>query len=92
MNLIMGVVFELPALAYMLSWIGIINRQMLRRFRKYAVVIALAVSAIITPSGDAFTMIVVALPIYMLYEVSIRLCGSETRREDLAETKTTDIQ
>ena len=37
-------------------------------------------------------MIVVALPIYMLYEVSIRLCGSETRREDLAETKTTDIQ
>ena len=92
MNLIMGVVFELPALAYMLSRIGIINRQMLRRFRKYAVVIALAVSAIITPSGDAFTMIVVALPIYMLYEVSIRLCSSETRREDLAETQTTDIQ
>ena len=92
MNLIMGVVFELPALAYMLSRIGIINRQMLRRFRKYAVVIALAVSAIITPSGDAFTMIVVALPIYMLYEVSIRLCGSETRREDLAETQITDIQ
>lgn len=92
MNLIMGVVFELPALAYMLSRIGIVNRQMLRRFRKYAVVIALAVSAIITPSGDAFTMIVVALPIYMLYEVSIRLCGSETRREDLAETQITDIQ
>ena len=92
MNLIMGVVFELPALAYMLSRIGIINRQMLRRFRKYAVVIALAVSAIITPSGDAFTMIVVALPIYMLYEVSIRLCRAETRREDLAETQITDIQ
>lgn len=87
MNLIMGVVFELPALAYMLSRIGIINRLMLRRFRKYAVVIALAVSAIITPSGDAFTMIVVALPIYMLYEVSIRLCGSETRREDLAKPR-----
>ena len=92
MNLIMGVVFELPALAYMLSRIGIINRQMLRRFIKKAEEIALEVSAIITPSGDAFTMIVVALPVYMLYEASIRLCSSETRRADLAETQSKDIQ
>ena len=61
LNLIMGVVFELPALALLLSRIGIINRQMLRCFRKYAIVAALAISAVITPSGDAFTMIVVAL-------------------------------
>ena len=74
LNLIMGVIFELPALALLLSRIGIINRQMLRSFRKYAIVAALAISAVITPSGDAFTMIVVALPLYLLYEVSIMLC------------------
>ena len=74
LNLIMGVVFELPALALLLSRIGIINRRMLRSFRKYAIVAALAISAVITPSGDAFTMIVVALPLYLLYEVSIMLC------------------
>lgn len=74
LNLIMGIVFELPALVYMLSRLGIVNRQMLRRFRKYAIVTALVVSAVITPSGDAFTMIVVALPLYLLYELSIWLC------------------
>ena len=86
LNLIMGVVFELPALALLLSRIGLINKDMLRRFRKYAVVAALAISAIITPSGDAFTMIVVALPLYLLYEVSIALCrdhNKEVCRNDI---------
>lgn len=81
LNLIMGIVFELPALALLLSRIGIINRKMLKRFRKYAIVAAAAVSAVITPSGDAFTMIVVAIPLYLLYEVSILMC------RDRAESK-----
>ncbi|HIZ88014.1 MAG TPA: twin-arginine translocase subunit TatC [Candidatus Coprenecus pullistercoris] len=81
LNLIMGVVFELPALALLLSRIGIINKVVLRKFRRYAIVAALAVSAVITPSGDAFTMIVVALPLYLLYEVSIVLC--KDKQEEL---------
>ncbi len=83
LNLIMGVVFELPALALLLSRIGIINRQMLRSFRKYAIVAALAISAVITPSGDAFTMIVVALPLYLLYEVSITLCKDKPKEVEV---------
>ena len=83
LNLIMGVVFELPALALLLSRIGIINRQMLRSFRKYAIVAALAISAVITPSGDAFTMIVVALPLYLLYEVSITMCKDKPKEVEV---------
>lgn len=83
LNLVMGIVFELPALVFMLSRLGIVNRRMLERFRKYAVVAALAVSAVITPSGDAFTMIVVALPLYLLYELSIGLC----RKEEVEKTE-----
>ena len=83
LNLIMGVVFELPALALLLSRIGVINRQMLRSFRKYAIVAALAISAVITPSGDAFTMIVVALPLYLLYEVSITLCKDKPKEVEV---------
>ncbi len=78
LNLIMGLVFEMPALALLLSRIGIISRKMLKRLRKYAIVAAAAVSAVITPSGDAFTMIVVAIPLYLLYEVSILMCRDRT--------------
>lgn len=71
--LIMGLVFELPAVAVALSRLGFINRKMLVKVRKYAVVAALILSAVITPSGDAFTMLVVAAPLYLLYEFSILL-------------------
>ena len=76
---VMGVVFELPSLAALLSRFGIIDRKMLRKARKYAIVVSAVLAAVITPSGDAFTMCVVALPIYLLYELSIRFCREERR-------------
>lgn len=79
---VMGVVFEMPCLAALLSHLGIINRKMMKHIRKYALVISLILAAIITPSGDAFTMCVVALPLYLLYELSIAFCKKEP-----AETK-----
>jgi len=69
--LIMGIVFEMPALAKLLSHFGIINRQLLKKYRKHAIVILVILAAIITPSGDAVTLFFVALPLYVLYEVSI---------------------
>ena len=72
--LIMGLVFEMPALAAILSRLGVINRSMLKKYRKHAFIILLILAAVITPSGDAFTMIIVALPLYMLYEFSIAIC------------------
>lgn len=70
----LGILFELPVLAYLLSRIGIINRHMLRTGRNIAVMVILILSAVITPTTDPFTMLVVAAPIYLLYELSIFIC------------------
>lgn len=82
--MIMGLAFEIPAVASLLSRIGLIDKDLLRRYRKYAVVVAMILSAVITPSGDAFTMLMVALPLYFLYELSILLCKNHlTRNNDI---------
>jgi sec-independent protein translocase protein TatC len=72
--LIMGVVFEMPALAAILSRLGIISKSMLRKYRKHAFTILIIVAAVITPSGDAFTLFIVGTPLYLLYEFSILIC------------------
>ena len=61
-------------LAYFLSRMGIVTRQMLQSVRRYAFVAILVLAAIITPTTDPFTMLVVAMPLYLLYEVSILVC------------------
>ncbi len=70
MSFVMGVVFELPVVCYVLGRMGIINRKMMSTYRKHAIVAILIVAAIITPTTDAFTLIIVSLPIWGLYEVS----------------------
>lgn len=67
---IMGLVFELPLLSWFLSKIGILNRKFFSKFRKHAIVVLLIVAAVITPSGDPFTLMVVFLPVYALWEIS----------------------
>jgi len=71
MVFVMGLVFELPSLSWMLGKIGILNKQMLKEWRRYAVAILLVLAAIITPTGDPFTLMVVFVPLYLLYELSI---------------------
>ena len=70
----MGKMFEMPVHAYFLSRMGIVSRQMLQSVRRYAFVVILILAAIITPTTDPFTMLVVAMPLYLLYEVSILVC------------------
>jgi sec-independent protein translocase protein TatC len=72
--LIMGIVFEMPALALILAKLGIISASFLKKYRRHALIVLLIVSAIITPSGDAFTLLIVAGPLYLLYEFSILIC------------------
>lgn len=67
---IMGLVFELPLLSWLLSKIGILNRSFFNKFRRHAIVILLTIAAFITPSSDPFTLMVVFIPIYMLWEIS----------------------
>ena len=70
---IMGVIFELPLVAWLLGTLGVLHRGFFRTYRRHAVVVLLALAAIITPTGDPFTLMVVFLPIYLLYEVSAYL-------------------
>ena len=71
MSLVMGVVFELPVVCGLLGRMGLINAQMMVAYRRHAIVAILVVAAIITPTTDVFTLFVVALPIYLLYEASV---------------------
>ena len=58
-------------LAWLLSKLGLVNKTFFRTYRRHAVVILLVLSAVITPSGDPFTLMVVFLPLYLLYELGI---------------------
>lgn len=71
MSLVMGLVFELPVVCALMGRMGLINGQMMSTYRRHALVAILIVAAVITPTTDAFTLFVVALPIYLLYELSI---------------------
>lgn len=76
--LVMGIVFELPLLAWLLGRMGILSRSFFNRFRRHAIVALLILAAVITPTGDPFTLMVVFLPIYILWELSAFLVpGSE---------------
>lgn len=71
MTLITGIVFELPIVVYFMTQIGILTPTFMRTYRRHAVVVILILAAVITPTSDATTLIMVALPLYFLYEVSI---------------------
>lgn len=66
-----GLVFEMPVLSFLLSKLGIINHRFLRKVWKYAVLIIFIIAAIVTPTPDVFNMTILALPMLILYEVSI---------------------
>ena len=72
LTLVMGVVFQLPVLAFFLGKLEIVTAKMLAQYRKHAFIAIMLVAAIITPP-DLMTLILVTIPLYLLYEVSIRV-------------------
>ncbi len=68
-----GLSFELPLIMLVLGRIGIINSSMLSKYRKYAILVIAIVSAIITPTPDAYSMMLMTVPLVILYEISILL-------------------
>ena len=70
---VMGVIFELPLMAWLLGNLGVLHRDFFGTYRRHAVVLLLVLAAIITPTSDAFTLAIVSAPMYLLYEVSILL-------------------
>lgn len=84
--LVMGIVFELPVLCWLLARMGVLSSATLRKYRRHAVVVIIALAAIITPTGDAFTLAVVSVPIWLLYEVSIVVTRRVDRRRPAVES------
>ena len=72
LTLIMGVVFQLPVVAFFLGKMGIVTSGMLAQYRKHAFIVIMLVAAIITPP-DIMTLVLVTVPLYLLYEVSIQV-------------------
>jgi len=68
-----GIIFEMPALIYLLARLGVVNAKMLGRTRRYAIVIITIAAAIITPTGDPYNLLLLAVPMYCLYELGILL-------------------
>lgn len=75
-----GLSFELPLIVMVLGLIGLITSSQLRAKRRYAIVIMMIIAAIITPTPDAFSMLVVATPMIILYEVSIWVVWARERK------------
>jgi sec-independent protein translocase protein TatC len=71
MTLSSGLVFELPMIIYFLSKIGIMSPAFMRKYRKHAMIVNLIIAAVITPSPDVTSQMLVAIPLFLLYEISI---------------------
>jgi sec-independent protein translocase protein TatC len=83
MVLIFGIVFEFPTIALALSAMGILHKETLKSFRRHAICAVLILAAVITPSGDPFSLMVVSVPLYMLYEFSILICRKNDKSVEL---------
>lgn len=71
MVLVSGIVFELPMLSFFLTKIGLLTPNFLRRYWRHAIVVIIILSAIITPTTDPVSMMLLAIPLFLLYEISI---------------------
>ena len=81
--LVMGIVFEMPLLAWILSLLGILKKSFLREYKRHAIVVLLITAAIITPSGDPFSLMLVFIPLYVLYELSILVVRDKAKIEEI---------
>jgi sec-independent protein translocase protein TatC len=85
MTVAFGAVFELPVVTYVLGKLGIVDAPMLRRGRRFAVLGILVVSAVATPSPDMFSQVLLAVPLYSLYEISIILVALTGKKRGISD-------
>lgn len=81
MTLLMGILFELPVLCWLLGKLGILSAAFMSRFRRHAIVVILIIAAIITPTSDIFTLLLVAMPVWFLYEISIFVVAATNKKK-----------
>ncbi len=77
-----GVLFQMPLLIMVLAKVGFVTGKFLRKYRRHAFVIIIIAAAIITPSTDPFSLTIVTLPLYLLFEASILVASSVNKKQD----------
>lgn len=73
LSLLLGILFEIPIIAYFLAKLGLIDKPLLVQYRKHAIVVLAILAAFLTPTADVFTLLLVTVPLYLLYELSIHI-------------------
>jgi len=89
--MVMGLVFEMPLISWLLSQIGVLKKSFFRNYRRHAVVVLVIIAAIITPTGDPFTLSMVFIPLYGLYEMSILFVKEDPKDEEEEEKETSPV-
>ena len=90
MSFVFGIIFEIPVISWLLARFDLLKAEWMTQYRRHAVVVILILAAIITPTGDAFTLIIVSLPIWLLYELSVivvRRTGRDAARRVSTEPR-----
>lgn len=80
-----GIVFEMPVMALFLSKVGVLTAERMRRIRRYAIIVIFILAAIITPP-DPVSQLMMALPLLLLYELSIWICKVTAKKRSTGET------
>lgn len=83
--LMVGIAFEFPTVIWVLSRLGLLTRDQLRKARRYAIVGVLCLAAVVTPA-DPLSMVIVAAPLYLLYEIAILLCSKSAEKPEPSES------
>lgn len=81
-----GLVFELPMISYFLTKLGFLTPAFMRHYRRHAIIVILFIAAIVTPTPDPVTQLILAIPMMALYEVSILVCKFSQRKQPSAAT------
>jgi sec-independent protein translocase protein TatC len=81
-----GLVFELPMASFFLSKIGILKPALMRKYRRHAAIAILLIAGIVTPGPDITSQVLLAVPLFILYEISILICKYSQRKKNTEET------
>ncbi len=83
--LIFGIVFEFPTIVAVLSSLGVVTKEFMVKYRRHAIIVVVILAAVITPTGDPFSLCVVSIPLYILYEFSILICKRGDAKTQVVE-------
>lgn len=81
MSLALGIVFEIPVLSWLFAKLGFLSASFMRKYRRHAIVVILVVAAVITPTSDVFTLSLVSLPMWLLFEASIFIVEKANKKQ-----------